>query len=191
MIRVFIGFFTSPVVIEKSSRLRAEASPFIHGKWIQPQNLHITLQFVGEVDRLTLVELLKTTQEVANTFKPFKITYKGLGIFPHLKRPRILWVGVDQGASHLKRLAKTVVNANRSLNIRPDTKPFHPHVTICRMKRVDNRKLKFFLRKYQNFIFGEEIVTKIAVIKSTLTPEGPIYAPIEEFYFPDQPKELY
>jgi 2'-5' RNA ligase len=97
-----------------------------------------------------------------------------------------LWVGVDALANILKRLAKTVEVANKRIpNIRPDTKPFHPHVTICRMKRLDDRKLRFFLRKYQNFVFGEEIVSKIAVIKSTLTPEGPIYAPIEEFHFPE------
>jgi len=186
MVRVFIGFFTSPIIIDKTQKLREEASPFIHGKWTQPQNLHITLQFIGEVDRETLTELLKTTQEVANSFKPFKITYKGLGVFPHLRRPRILWVGVNVGANVLKRLAKTVEVANKKVpNIRPDTKPFHPHVTICRMKRLDDRKLKSFLRRYQNFVFGEEIVNKIAVIKSTLTPEGPIYAPIEEFYFPE------
>ncbi|RTZ60105.1 MAG: RNA 2',3'-cyclic phosphodiesterase [Gammaproteobacteria bacterium] len=187
MVRVFIGFFTSPVVVEKSQRLREEAGGFIHGKWTQPQNLHITLQFIGEVDRQTLFELVKTTQEVASNFRPFKITYKGLGVFPHLRRPRILWVGVDIGSAPLKRLAKAVEVANRRVkNIRPDTKPFHPHVTICRMKRVDDRKLRYFLRKYQNFVFGEEVVNKIAVIKSTLTPEGPIYAPIEEFYFSEK-----
>jgi len=186
MIRVFIGFFTSPVVIEKSHRLREEASPFIHGKWTQPQNLHITLQFIGEVDRSTLTELLKTTQEVANSFRPFRITYKGLGVFPHMRRPRILWVGVDAGAGTLKRLARMVEIANKKVgNIRPDTKPFHPHVTICRMKRVEVQRLKSFIKHYQNFVFGEEIVNRIAVIKSTLTPEGPIYSPIEEFYFPE------
>ncbi len=189
MIRVFIGFFTSPVVVEKSGRLREEAATFIHGKWTQPQNLHITLQFIGEVDRNTLTELLKTTQEVAASFRPFKITYKGLGVFPHVKRPRILWVGVEGGAGILKRLARTVEVANRKVkNIRPDTKPFHPHVTICRMKRVDNRKLRSLMRRYQNFVFGEEVVNKIAVIKSTLTPEGPIYAPIEVFHFPENPE---
>ena len=185
MIRVFIGFFTSPVVIEKSSRLREEASTFLFGKWTQPQNLHITLQFIGNVDRKTLSELLKTTQEVAESFRPFKITYKGLGVFPHPKRPRILWVGVDYGSGPLKRLAKVVETANKRVaNIRPDTKPFHPHVTICRIKRVDNRKLFGLMKRYRNFVFGEEIVNKIAVIKSTLTPEGPIYSPIETFYFP-------
>lgn len=187
MIRVFVGFFTSPVVIEKSVRLREEASKFISGKWTQPQNLHITLQFVGEVDKDTLTELLKTTQEVANSFRPFKVTYKGLGVFPHPKRPRILWIGVDFGSGPLKRLAKTVEVANKKIkNIRPDTKPFHPHVTICRMKRVDNRKLTGLMRRYRNFVFGEEVVNKIAVIKSTLTPEGPIYSPIETFYFPSE-----
>jgi len=184
MVRVFIGFFTSPVIVEKAQRLKEEASPYIHGKWTLPQNLHITLQFIGEVERDTLWELVKIAQEIAESFRPFRITYKGLGVFPHLRRPRILWVGVDSGSGTLKRLARTVEVANKRVkNIRPDTKPFHPHVTICRMKRVDERKLRFFLRKYQNFIFGEEEVNRIAVIKSTLTPEGPIYSPIEEFYF--------
>jgi 2'-5' RNA ligase len=53
------------------------------------------------------------------------------------------------------------------------------------MKRVNTRKLQFFLRKYQNYVFGEEEITRIGVIKSQLTPEGPIYTLIEEFYFPE------
>jgi len=187
MIRVFIGFFTSPVVVEKSVKLREEASSFVYGKWTQPQNLHVTLQFIGEVDRETLTQLLKTTQEVANSFRPFKVTYKGLGVFPHPRRPRILWVGVEGGAGILKRLARAVELANRKVpKIRPDTKPFHPHVTICRMKRVDERKLNRLMRRYQNFVFGEEVVNRIAVIKSTLTPEGPIYSPIEEFFLSEK-----
>jgi len=185
MLRVFIGFFTTPSLVEKTANLRKEMATYVQGKWTLPQNLHITLQFIGNIERDILPELLKNTQELARKFKRFRIRYKGLGVFPHIRKPRILWVGIDFGAQNLKDLAQAVVSANAKLNIKADTKPFHPHVTICRMKRVNTRKLQFFLRKYQNYVFGEEEITRIGVIKSQLTPEGPIYTLIEEFYFPE------
>lgn len=64
-----------------------------------------------------------------------------------------------------------------------DAKPFHPHVTVCRIKEVDRKKLGGLMNRYRNFTFGEEVVDRIALISSSLTSIGPIYTVVEEFYF--------
>ena len=126
---------------------------------------------------------MKNLQRIAETYTPFSIQYKSLGVFPDRKKPRILWIGVSRGGNILKKLAKEVTESNKRAGIRVNGKPFHPHVTVCRLKEVDRRKLGNLLTKYRDFVFGEDTVKGIALISSSLTSVGPIYSVVEEFYF--------
>ncbi len=89
---------------------------------------------------------------------------------------------MGEGSTKLKAIAKEIQRINKRSGINPDSKPFHPHVTICRIKEADGKKVAKFIKKYKNFSFGEETVERIALIKSTLTPVNPVYTVIEEFY---------
>ncbi len=181
--RAFVGFFTTKSLYENVDKFREESKGFIKGKWVEPQNLHITLQFLGDITREQSVGVLKNLQTIADKYSPFKVAYKSLGVFPDRKRPRILWMGVSKGENVLKKLAKEVSNLNRKAGIRADSKPFHPHVTVCRIKDVDRKKFSGFLNKYRNTHFGDEEVKSIALIASSLSSIGPIYTVVEEFYF--------
>jgi len=181
--RAFVGFFTTKMIYEHVDRLREETKNFIRGKWVEPQNLHMTLQFLGEIDQDKAVSVLKNLQKIAESFTPFKIQYRSLGVFPDRKRPRILWIGVSKGESALKKLAREVVELNKRSGIRVESKPFHPHVTVCRIKEANRKKLGGLMNRYRSFVFGEDRVEKIALISSSLTSIGPIYSVVEEFYF--------
>ncbi len=181
--RAFVGFFTTKSLYEYVDKFREETKDFIRGKWIEPQNLHMTFQFLGEINQEQAVSVLKNIQRIADKYKPFKVQYRSLGVFPDRKRPRILWIGVSRGENTLKRLASEISQLNRKVGIRVDSKPFHPHVTVCRIKEADRRKLGGFMNRYRNFNFGEEVVDRIALISSSLTSIGPIYTVVEEFYF--------
>ncbi|QID33256.1 RNA 2',3'-cyclic phosphodiesterase [Pampinifervens florentissimum] len=183
MIRVFVGFFTTKRIQEAVEKLQSQSERFIKGKWVEPQNFHMTFQFIGEVPQERLTDLLKNLQEIAQNAKAVRIKYRGLGVFPNLDRARVLWIGVSDGHRQLIDLAKSIVRANRQIGIREEGKPFHPHVTICRIKEFDKRALKDLLRQHENTFFGEDLVDKIALVKSSLTAVGPIYTVIEEFYF--------
>ncbi len=182
MIRAFIGFFTTKKIHEHVERLEEETKGIIKGKWTDPQNLHITLQFIGYIDENKAVDIIRNIQTITETYKPFSVKYKSLGAFPSPDKPRILWIGVGEGSTKLKAIAKEIQRINKRSGINPDSKPFHPHVTICRIKEADGKKVAKFIRKYKNFSFGEETVERIALIKSTLTPVNPVYTVIEEFY---------
>ncbi len=183
MIRVFVGFFTTKQIHEHVEQMSQKWDRYIKGNWVKPQNLHITLQFIGEVEESTLVGVLKAMQEVAQGQRPIDIKYRSLGVFPNPDRARVLWMGVSEGHDRLKALAREVIRANRRAGIKEEGKPFHPHVTVCRIKEFDKRKLKEMLRQYENTPFGTDRVDKIAIVKSSLTQVGPIYTVIEEFYF--------
>ncbi len=181
--RAFVGFFTTKTLYEHVERFREETKDFIKGKWIEPQNLHMTFQFLGEISQDQAVSVIKNIQRIADKYKPFRVQYKSLGVFPDRKRPRILWIGVSRGEGPLRRLASEVSQLNRKAGIRVDSKPFYPHVTICRIKETDRRRLGSFMNRYRNFTFGDEVVDRIALISSSLTSIGPIYTVVEEFYF--------
>ncbi|NPA41413.1 MAG: RNA 2',3'-cyclic phosphodiesterase [Aquificae bacterium] len=181
--RAFVGFFTTKNLYEHVEKLRDESKGFLRGKWIEPQNLHMTFQFLGEINKEQAVSVLKNLQQLVEKYSPFKVQYRSLGVFPDRKRPRILWIGVSKGENKLKKLANEVAQLNRRAGIRIDSKPFHPHVTVCRIKEVDKKKLSGLMNRYKGFNFGEETIDRVALISSSLTSIGPIYTVVEEFYF--------
>ncbi len=163
-------------------KIKEQADDFIKGKWVEPQNYHMTFYFIGEVPEEKIMDIAKAVQEVSQRHKAIKVKYRSLGVFPNLDRARVLWIGIEEGGNKLKALAKDIYHTNRKLSIKSDSKPFYPHVTICRIKEYDRKKLKTFLKKYENTNFGEDTVDRISIIRSSLTSVGPIYSVLEEFY---------
>ncbi|WP_461832325.1 RNA 2',3'-cyclic phosphodiesterase [Aquifex sp.] len=183
VVRAFVGFFTSKTIHEVSEKIREEANLKVIGKWVEPQNLHMTLQFLGDITEQQAIDVIRNLQEISKRFIPFKVKYKGLGVFPSAGNPNVLWIGVSEGANRLKNLANEVQKRNARRGIIPKkSKNFVPHVTICRIKKVDKKFLNYMLKKYKTVEFGEDEVNKIALISSTLTSVGPIYSVVEEFY---------
>ena len=180
--RAFVGFFTTQRIYEGVERLKQDAKEVVHGKWVEPQNLHITYQFLGDISRDKAIDVIKNLQMLAERLKPFSVQYKALGVFPDRRRPRILWIGVGRGANMLKRVSAEITRANKRVGINPEGKPFYPHVTVCRLKFVEHRPFRGILDRYKNFVFGEERVDRIALISSFLSSVGPAYTVVEEFY---------
>ncbi len=184
--RAFVGFFTTRTIYDHVEKLKEESASFLRGKWIEPQNLHMTFQFLGDINQKQALSVLQNLQRIAESTSPFRVQYRSLGVFPDRRRPRILWIGVAKGDNRLKRIATDVARMNKIAGISVDSKPFHPHVTICRIKETDKRKLSNVMNKYKGFSFGEETVDRIALISSSLTSIGPIYTVVEEFFFKEE-----
>ncbi|BAK54421.1 2'-5' RNA ligase [Sulfurisphaera tokodaii str. 7] len=149
-------------------------------KLVEPYNIHITLVFIGEIQENKL-DLVK--EAVARIdFQSFKIKLKGAGAFPNLSRPRVVWIGIEGGLQQLRTIRGNLLKELLARGIRPeDEKEFTPHLTIGRVKGPSNMmNLVNVINEYQNIEFGEIIVNKIILFKSTLTPKGPIYDPLLE-----------
>lgn len=149
-------------------------------KLVEAHNIHITLVFIGEIHENKLDLVKEAVSEV--NFNSFKIKLRGTGAFPNLSRPRVVWIGVEQGMQELRAIRGMLLKGLLGRGIRPDDeKEFSPHLTIGRVKGPSNLlNLIKVINEYQNTEFCEFTVNKVTLFKSTLTPKGPIYDPILE-----------
>ena len=152
------------------SNLRIGARP------VELQNMHFTLLFLGEISE-DMVQIVQN--ELRNIqFESFDISFEGIDAFPKPKFPRVVWVGVKNGAEDLVKLAKNVEEKLSPLGFKSD-KEFKPHITIFRIKNKIG-DITDELAKYSNEKFGSQRISEIKFKKSILTPNGPIYSDLQE-----------
>jgi 2'-5' RNA ligase len=136
MIRTFVAVSFSVVVTrriaEEVERQRASVSG-VRAVWVPPANFHVTLRFLGSIEEEWVAGLAGRLRTRAAKRSPFDMRAKGLGVFPSQERPRVLWVGVD-GGEPLLSLQREVEAASCELGLDPEERPFHPHLTVARVK---------------------------------------------------------
>ncbi|MEB3852152.1 MAG: RNA 2',3'-cyclic phosphodiesterase [Desulfurococcales archaeon] len=182
--RVFIAVdVEEPLLVSRLSRLiDAVASTGVPLKAVEPENLHITIRFIGEVPEGLAGEIAR---EVIGRleFPEFEVELRGLGAFPGPYRPRVVWVGVSEGAEWLSKIRGQVEEGLRRLGVPPERggKEFHPHVTLARVKGSRNiQALARLIAEYGDYTVGRMRVASVRLKKSTLTPRGPIYETLAE-----------
>ena len=144
----------------------------IDAKAIPPEQMHFTIQFIGEIDEMSKEKIINALNTIE--FSKFEITIKGIGAFPRAKSPRVVWIGVDKrGEELLANIANLVHKKLLELGFKND-KVFKPHITIFRVKNKIN-DVTDELTKFNSKIFGVQQVSQIILKKSTLTSNGPIY----------------
>jgi RNA 2',3'-cyclic 3'-phosphodiesterase len=155
-------------------------------KWVEEKNLHLTLQFIGDVDGHTLETILKGARLAAWNIQPFSIEIARIGSFPTPKQPRVIWAGVTAGAEELAGLASVLA---KEIGIRPD-KPFSPHITLGRIRDGHSCDLSGYVHINSSFVAGTMQVDRFACVSSVLTSGGPVYKNKAEFhlgkYFSDR-----
>ena len=146
-------------------------------KLVEPQNLHITLRFLGEVEEELVRAIVGVLEEVE--FNAFDIRLVGVGAFPSSRRPRVIWIGVERGYEDMVELSRKVNSALARLRIPKPREEFVPHLTIARVKGYAGR-LASLVVKLRHVEVGEMRVDKFRLKKSTLTPRGPVYETLFE-----------
>ena len=136
-LRTFIAVEMSPRVIARAGdlidKLRVAAAEI---NWVRPQQMHLTLKFLGDVPDTETPDICRVVDEVAASFEPFEITCRRAGAFPNIQDPRTLWIGIEDGAEELQRLQAEIENAMKAkLGYGKEQRGFHPHLTIGRVKR--------------------------------------------------------
>jgi len=143
----------------------AEMDPHLRGvHWLEPQQMHLTLSFLGNVSSETQERLMKKLRAIS--WKSFFLPLVGLGTFPGKGRPKIVWIGVGTGHPHLFQLHKRVQEAVLAAGLEPDLRAFHPHVTLARCRDVSHAA----------FDAGMIHVESFCLNSSELTPAGSVYA---------------
>ena len=169
--RSFVAIeISSDKIINSISKFQSEIN--INAKPVEPHNLHFTLQFLGEISQETAEKVMMSLNAVK--FSRFIVNLKGIGVFPKLKSPRIIWVGTDEnGGNSLIELANKVENTLTPLGFSVD-KPFKPHITVFRIKnKIGNIGKE--MDKFKLIDFGMQEITEFKLKQSVLGSKGPVY----------------
>ncbi|MEM3641289.1 MAG: RNA 2',3'-cyclic phosphodiesterase [Candidatus Bathyarchaeia archaeon] len=149
-------------------------------KLVEPKNIHITVRFLGNITMQMVEKIYEEMKKVQ--FAPFDVKIQGLGAFPNLRYPRVVWAGITEGADQLRSIFNQLESRLRNLGFAPDSKGFSPHLTIARVKSGRNKaELAKFLTQNANYEFGVVRAECLRLKRSDLTPKGPIYSTLKEF----------
>ena len=153
-------------------------------KWIPPENLHLTLKFLGSTAEILLAGVNDALSAVVVSYKPFCIKIEDTGFFPNRKNPRICWIGLEDDAGILKSLHADVENAMKRLGFKSEDRGFNPHLTIGRVRsRRGMIAVMNELDHYKDRAFGDVMVENIKIMKSELKPKGAEYTCLYEVPF--------
>jgi 2'-5' RNA ligase len=180
--RAFIAIDLSPEI--KGSLAQIQAHLKYSGadiKWIDKDNIHLTLKFLGDITEAKCEEIKSILDEVGKDTKPFEISIKDSGAFPNMNYPRVVWVGLDKGTNESKVLAEKINEKILKVGFQEEPRPFSPHLTIGRARSPKNKEaLKEKAGSYQFPPAVSQLISSIILFKSTLTPKGPVYAKLHE-----------
>lgn len=149
-------------------------------KMVKPENIHITMRFLGNITPPTVEKVFEEMKKVQ--FIPFDVKIQVIGVFPHMRYPRVVWVGITEGADQMQSIFSQLEPRLRKLGFAPDSKGFSPHLTIARVKSGRNKaELVKCISENANSEFGVIRAECLRLKRSNLTPKGPVYSTLKEF----------
>jgi RNA 2',3'-cyclic 3'-phosphodiesterase len=162
----------------KAAMQRAQAALVATGadvKAVEEENIHITLKFLGEISEERTARVAELVKGIA--FRPFTLDFRGVGVFPDLSRPSVVWAGVAGEALDMLAVFTELERGLKMLRFEPERRPFQLHVTLCRVRTGHNRvQLAEVVKDMEDEEFGLQRVEHIRLKKSVLTRKGPIYS---------------
>lgn len=177
--RTFIAIELPPDIKNILSRIQDELKQSrADVKWVNPQNIHLTLRFLGEIQQDLVDKLRAVLEQIAQKNSPFSVRLSNLGAFPKLQYPRVVWFGINNDQPVLD-IARNLENEIVKIGLSAEDRPFSSHITLGRVRSGLNRKALVEKIESLNKNFSssspEFKVLSITLFKSTLTPQGPIY----------------
>lgn len=183
MIRTFIAVTLAESVIEEIAKictLLQEARGDL--RWTRIESLHLTLKFLGDIHRSQVEPILEALREVVSAHPPLRILAQGLGAFPNLKRPRVLWVGLK--AEGLAEMNEAIEAALMPLDFPPEDRAFTPHLTLGRVRSLRGwENVLAIVKEHANTLFGESMIDRVTLYQSDLRPEGAVYTSLGSIPF--------
>lgn len=153
-------------------------------KWVKPENIHLTLRFLGNIDSSQIVDIKKVLNNLSTQTQSFQMNLSKIGAFPNLNYPKVIWVGVEEGKNQLIEINENLESRLEKNGFSRENRSFHPHITLGRVKSQKNRdRLKFQIQSINFLSKNKMIAQKITFFKSILAPEGSIYASLHEATF--------
>jgi 2'-5' RNA ligase len=153
-------------------------------RWVRPASIHLTLKFLGDVPADQTREITRALERSCQGFAPFSLACGGLGCFPNLKRPRVVWVGVHEETGTLAQLQKAIEANVAPLGYPTEKRKFSPHLTLGRVQRrvssSDLHRLGEQVGSSEIGTLGQMEVRSVNLMRSDLRPSGAVYTRLAE-----------
>lgn len=179
-VRLFIAFDTPEEVKRTAVKLQEDLRPArADVSWEGKTKLHVTLKFLGDTPAGRIPDVSAALRKAAEGVRPFEVAYQGLGTFPPRGIPRVLWVGVEDPTGALPPLVGRIETEMTSLGYAPETRPFHAHLTLGRVRGP--RNLASLQNRLISCTFESQPATVdgLMLVRSDLTPTGSVYTILE------------
>jgi 2'-5' RNA ligase len=186
-IRTFIAIELDESIKESLTKLQERLKgqvPQGSVRWVRSEGIHLTLKFLGDVPADQIGQITRALQRSCQGFAPFSLSCGGLGCFPDLKRPRVVWVGIQEETGTLAQLQKAIEENVSPLGYPPEKRKFSPHLTLGRVQR---RVSSGDLRRLGELVGASEIgtlsqmeVRSVNLMRSDLRPSGAVYTRLAE-----------
>lgn len=187
--RAFVAIEIPEPILHDLASWQARFRPVVKdARWTQPESIHLTLKFLGEISESKTQEVIQALNSVA-AFEPFLIEIGGFGFFPSPRRPRIFWAGVNAPPA-LEQLSTQVDSALNPLGFPPEARAFTPHLTLARFNVAKPRpEVEALIDRTSSASFGSFQVTDFYLWESRLSPAGNTYRKVANFKGPYQPRQ--
>ncbi len=145
--------------------------------WVKSDNIHLTLKFLGDTPEKKIDDISGALKEVVRGVQPILAEISGSGVFPNERKPRVLWIGVDEKSGTLQKLAASIDNRIHDFGFKKEDRGFSPHLTIGRVRDGNVDKVVAAMRE-RSFVAKELVWNEITLMQSELRPGGSVYTPL-------------
>jgi 2'-5' RNA ligase len=183
LIRAFVAVEVPDGVRDRIAGVRGAWEEGVRGvRWVEPANLHLTLKFLGETAPEALAGAGGDLTMALAARKPFPVRWGGVGVFPNPRRPRVLFLDLEEGKEDVVSLAGTVERVLVGRGFAPESRETIPHLTVGRVN--DPRTVggvEGWLRENAHVAAGGGEIRRVVLVRSELRPSGPRYTVLEEY----------
>ncbi len=177
-----IKFTAENLLIKTFDQLRSELR-YEQIKWVNLDNLHLTLKFFGETAVHDIDQIVDAIMQVSNAQNCFKVNLENLGIFGSSYQPKVIWAGISK-SDDLIKLEQALMIVLEEIGFKNDRQNFIPHLSLGRIKKLnDKKRFQKIVDKHKESFFQESKVDKILLFDSVLSPKGAIHSIVHEFPF--------
>ncbi len=158
----------------------------LRAKWVRPENIHLTLKFLGNISPAEIDNIGGAMADAVGKINTFNLVAEGIGVFPGIKRPRVIWVGLKGQVQLLFAVQRLLEDNLAALGYKKEKRPFKGHLTLGRFKQsVNPNTIRRVLQELGDLTIEEFTARRVIFYKSDLKPTGAVYSQLQRASFND------
>lgn len=185
-LRAFLALDPPPEIRKNIRIIQERLKKVLPGniRWTNPEGMHLTLKFFGSISGADIARVSQAVSEITAEAAPLSLEVRTVGVFPHAKRPRVVWLGITGDVEPLARLQQKIDLKLLDCGFREEERPFRPHLTLGRIKSPGKTAgLEDSAARGEDYAAGSFTANGLFLFKSDLTPQGAIYTELARFPF--------